>query len=177
MDSILKYLSDNYIYVSGAGLIIIIILIGFLASKRKGRKEKKGEEKETMVNINDVQTGGLGQVVDNLKKEEVKPVEVTTPVQNPSFVAKEPVIPLVNEAKPVEPTLSTTTPPILSSVKSDDRFEKTEVMDFSDVNGYKQELKKENSSSVNSFAPGSSQYTNDSILNGEETNNPNKPLQ
>jgi hypothetical protein len=180
MNDILNFLSDNYIYVSGVGLIIIIILIGFLASKRKARKVGKDESKETMVNINDVQTGGINQVADSLKKEEEKPVEVTptVPVQDALVVEQEPVVPVMNQTNMEQPTLDpnpTINPafenknPFQTPINDGSQFEKTEVMDFSDINGFNQNTA--NSNEPVSFTPDASQTNNDNMLNGEETVN------
>ncbi|MDD2202855.1 MAG: hypothetical protein PHT75_03640 [Bacilli bacterium] len=70
------FLEDYYVYVIGVGLIIVLMLIGFLASSKKSRKESG--EGETMANINDVNTGSINDVANTLQNDNMQPVDVVT---------------------------------------------------------------------------------------------------
>jgi hypothetical protein len=70
------FLEDYYVYVVGAGLIIVLMLIGFLASSRKSRKETNDGEK--MANINDVNTGSIDDVANTIQNDNMQPVDVVT---------------------------------------------------------------------------------------------------
>ena len=44
LNDILVFLEDNYVYVVGVGIAIVLILIGFLVSRKKGNKNTKIKE-------------------------------------------------------------------------------------------------------------------------------------
>jgi len=97
-NNIVIFLEDYYLYVVGAGLILILILIGFLSNKSKERKAKSQEEPS--INISDVNIGNTNSVVSPLSENNIKPVDVV------SFSASEitPVTEVVAASK--EPTFS-----------------------------------------------------------------------
>lgn len=164
MDNIINFVMDNIIYVAGIGLILIIILIGFISSRRK-KKNNGGEEKNTMANLNEVSTGEISQVADVVKQNEMKPVDVA-PVVGPTTDALKvevgPVTPVIadttrpiEELSPVAPVVNPTTVPLPQD--NSEKFDKTEVIDFSDINGPKA------NPTVNN-----TEVVGDNMLNGEE---------
>jgi hypothetical protein len=164
MDQVIKFLEDNYFYVAGIGLIIIVILIGFLSSRHKAKKQEEGEE--PMANLNEVNTGEIHQVADTIKQNEMKPVDVAPmPTTDALKVDTEPVAPVMEEAKPI------VTPPV-SPVNNNVVSDKTEVIDLSGINGTP--VPNNTVEPVNNaFAPNTTQVPSDGgILNGEETITP-----
>lgn len=83
MDEILNFLNENYLYVTGIGLVLVFILIGFLASKKGSQgKNKEGE----MVNIDDVETGEINQVASEIEQTQVDFNEQLVSGQNQRLV-------------------------------------------------------------------------------------------
>jgi hypothetical protein len=123
-NEVVIFLEDNYVYVIGVGLIIILMLIGLLASRRKARKNAK--EEEPMANINEVNTGSINDVANTLQSDVMQPVDVVTFPENNEPIVKEvtpqpiapevpstpvynsvniePITPIVNEPSFVNPT-------------------------------------------------------------------------
>ena len=75
-NEVVIFLEENYVYVIGVGLIIILMLVGFLASRKKAVKEN--HQGEAMVNINDVNTGSISDVANTLQSNVMQPVDVVT---------------------------------------------------------------------------------------------------
>lgn len=75
-NEIVIFLEEYYVYAISVGLIIILMLIGFLASKRKARKNHAADE--SMANINDVTTGSINDVANALQSDVMQPVDVVT---------------------------------------------------------------------------------------------------
>lgn len=187
MNTIIDFLTKYYFYVVGTGLILIIMLIGFLASKHKnGSKTGPGEGSDTMVNINDVSTGSMNEVAANLKQNEMKPLDVTAnpaptpvlPTHDALNIEKEPMIPVSEEVIPINETVSQnnvieTLP--LESKPIDNDMENTEIIDFQELNRSSAPVSSVAQEPIEehfSFGPTNSTSPNDDILNGEETNTP-----
>jgi len=229
-NEVVIFLEEYYVYVIGVGLIIILMLIGLLASKRKARKEAHAEG--TMANINDVNTGNINDVADTLQNNVMQPVDVVTfPESNAPAVSEETIAPSTPEvastpavesvvaepvapiatpisnvatpinnvvtpvsdvatpvspiATPVEPltnnTDTVTVKPIVEEAKpltevkpvDEDKFDKTEIIDFSSLEPVKPVEEPAKPADVNptNFTPfvvDKSQFndsTDDSILN------------
>ncbi|MGI6329410.1 MAG: hypothetical protein ACOXZR_00930 [Bacilli bacterium] len=93
MDEILIFLSENYFYVIGIGLVLIFILIGFLSSRKGAKNKNQNIEQETMANINEVNTGEIDQVAEQLNKQNEGNVERISEVEEDAFkVNEEPAI-------------------------------------------------------------------------------------
>jgi hypothetical protein len=105
-NEVVIFLEDNYVYVIGVGLIIILMLIGLLASRRKARKNAK--EEEPMANINEVNTGSINDVANTLQSDVMQPVDVVTFPENNEPIVKE-VTP-----QPIAPEVPST--PVYNSV-------------------------------------------------------------
>lgn len=106
MESITTFLTTNYVYVIGGGLILLIMLIGLVA----GKSRKKVVKEEKTVDFKDVNTGSITDVVDVNAQPAVAPVEVAqvaTPVEaSPVIEIEQPTI-----AMPiVDPIMEPTTP-------------------------------------------------------------------
>jgi type II secretory pathway pseudopilin PulG len=158
-DNAVIFLEEYYVYVIGVGLIIILMLIGFLASRRKARKDNN--QSDSMANINEVNTGSIHDVASTLQSNNVTSVtdvklpdnnavvtpqpvaasgeetEVleTAPVANDSNSFVNPVMPEVEQN--VSPVSDNNNPasPFTEEAKADneDKFNKTEVIDFSSL--------------------------------------------
>lgn len=119
-NEVVIFLEEYYVYVIGVGLIIILMLIGLLASKRKARKEAKAEG--TMANINDVNTGSINDVADTLQSNVMQPVDVVTfPENNASAVSEEtatPSTPEVASTPVVEPVVTEPVAPIATPISN-----------------------------------------------------------
>lgn len=77
LNQVVSFLEEYYVYVIGVGLIIILMLIGFLSSKKKGKN--KADKNETMVNINEVNTGSISDVASTLQNNNgMQPIDVVT---------------------------------------------------------------------------------------------------
>lgn len=208
-NEVVIFLEEYYVYVIGVGLILVLMLVGLLASKRKARKETKSED--SMANINDVNTGSINDVANTLQSDVMQPVDVVTFLEEkPSVISNESVAPIVPEAVPtssmwaeasepiapiVAPTNSTpfvatpivapvsstmvatpvasgivnedinTVKPIIKEIKpvDVDRFDKTEIIDFSSIEPAKPV-------DFKPFIIDKSQYADtDNILNGENS--------
>jgi|LSQX01.2.fsa_nt_gb type II secretory pathway pseudopilin PulG len=212
LSEIVVFLEEYYVYVIGVGLIIVLMLIGFLASKRKAKKASK--EDETMANINDVDTGSIDEVADTLQNDIMQPVDVIDfVVDNSPIIKEEPVnvnfaeeqqmeIPS-NENPEVIPTTPINTEPITTPINNsfnnsepvvedfliddtdiikpivaeenvveaitpieEDKFDKTEVIDFQTLEPEKPVEPDLNN--INPFVVDRSQYADSGdILNGE----------
>lgn len=215
-NGVVIFLEEYYVYVVGAGLIIILMLIGLLASSRKARKASKDEE--PMANINDVNTGSINDVANNLQSDIMQPIDVVTfPEENSTVTNNEPIVSGLTDTVPTAPTdiiafepiaqpevtaTQTVAPsvvpvssmpdiatPIVNEVITNDavtvkpiveetsaleeikpvdeeRFDKTEIIDFSELEPLQSTEVKPNEFS--SFVVDKSQYSDDdSILNGE----------
>lgn len=107
-NEIVSFLEEYYVYAIGVGLIIILMLIGLLASRRKARKNAKNEG--TMANINDVNTGSINDVANTLQSNVMQPVDVvTSPVNAAPVVNEQPAVSnMMNEvpASPVTPEVT-----------------------------------------------------------------------
>lgn len=159
-DSFVLFLDENYVYVIGVGLIIILMLIGFLASRKKTKKQPTNTG-EQMANINDVNTGSINDVASNLQNDSTQLANVEPFPATIDPVAQQPVTPTVSEpviSEPTSPSVSsfpepapspatpTVTPevtPVVAPTPNDevnvvtppaeDKFQKTEVIDFSSL--------------------------------------------
>ena len=159
-NNIVIFLEDYYLYVVGAGLIIILMLIGFLSSKSKERKAKVQEEPS--INIKDVNIDSPSSVISPLPENTIKPVDVVSfsvpeiepvdeiktieePVFTPIRIEEEAVDSMTKET-PVFTMLSDSTDsnfatietPVLEEIKpleleptKEEDLDKTEVFDFS----------------------------------------------
>lgn len=74
--NIVIFLEDYYLYVVGAGLILVLILIGFLSSKSKERKAKTQEEPS--INIKDVNIYNTDSNISPLPENNIKPIDVVS---------------------------------------------------------------------------------------------------
>lgn len=153
MDQIVSFLETNYFYVVGAGLILIIIIIGALVSSKKAKKAKEVDQNPPMANINDVQTGEINQVSDELKQKEVQPVEVAPMAPEVATEVPEPAA----VSEPVDTAMEISSFPEATIKSPEEKFEKTEVIDFSGLDNKQ----------TDSFVADTSQYGS-SMLNGEE---------
>ncbi|HHX16659.1 MAG TPA: hypothetical protein GX725_01925 [Mollicutes bacterium] len=97
LDEVVLFLEDNYVYVIGVGLIIILMLIGFLASRKKGRKVAK--ENEGMVNFNEVNTGSINDVANTIQSDVMQPIDIASFPQNETAV--QPDAPQFEQAAPM----------------------------------------------------------------------------
>jgi len=79
-DEVVLFLEENYVYVIGIGLIIILMLIGFLASRRKNKKTAR--QNEGMANINEVSTGSINDVANTLQSDVIQPVDIVSFPEN-----------------------------------------------------------------------------------------------
>ncbi len=103
LDEVVIFLEEYYVYVIGVGLIIILMLIGLIASRRKARKATNAEDK--MANINDVSTGSINDVANTLQNNNMQPVDtVMAPVNNaPMADTGQPVANDVMNEVPISP--------------------------------------------------------------------------
>jgi hypothetical protein len=111
LNQVVSFLEEYYVYVIGVGLIIILMLIGFLSSKKKDKN--KVDKNETMVNINEVNTGSISDVASTLQGVNVmQPIDVVTfnnesaPVTEVAPEADDEVLEVLDTAPiatPVEP--------------------------------------------------------------------------
>jgi hypothetical protein len=218
MEEIFELLNEYYLYVIGVGLVLIFILIGFLSSKKTGNKKDENAKEEPMANINEVKTGEINQVAENLEQEKIEPVNIEAmPTSDALFVDEGPVVPVIGEVQPVpgaadnQPETSeeirfvTPNKPEDAEVPVDnatanselfagidatnevetaiprpeetmvpdeiERFNKTEVIDFSNIDlGQPTEVKPTAPDYVSYVPEGSQPDVADNILNGEETN-------
>lgn len=157
MDTIVSFLEENYFYVAGIGLIIIIMLIGLISSSRKARKAKALNNSDQMANIDEVKTGGIDQVAEQFKGTEVESADVAS-----ISVESEPVVEPVQEdlMQPMS-SINASSFPESTATNEEDRFAKTEIIDFS-------AMSEKSDPTPTPFASDSTKY-NDSLLNGEET--------
>lgn len=105
MDTIIEFLNDtfgdNYVYVLGIGAIVLFMLIGFLASRKGSKKKEDTNKEEPMANINEINTGEINQVAENLQQQKVEPVDIASaPTSDALVVDKEPVVPVNQEVVP-----------------------------------------------------------------------------
>lgn len=125
-NEIVIFLEEYYVYAISVGLIIVLMLIGFLASKRKTRKSQSTDE--SMANINDVTTGSINDVANVLQSDVMQPVDVVTFVEDTNVAQNNDatsntetvdVVPAaVVESPTIEPVAPVVTP--VSSITNDD---------------------------------------------------------
>lgn len=159
-NNIVIFLEDYYLYVVGAGLIIILMLIGFLSSKSKERKAKVQEEPS--INIKDVNIDSPSSVISPLPENTIKPVDVVSfsapeiepvdeiktieePVFTPIRIEEEAVDSMTKEtpvfamsSDSTDINFATIETPVLEEIKpleleptKEEDLDKTEVFDFS----------------------------------------------
>ena len=73
------------------------MLIGFLASRKKGRKVAK--ENEGMVNFNEVNTGSINDVANTIQSDVMQPIDIASFPQNETAV--QPDAPQFEQAAPM----------------------------------------------------------------------------
>jgi hypothetical protein len=146
-DNAVIFLEEYYVYVIGVGLIIILMLIGFLASRHK---VKKDNHNGTMANINEVTTGSINDVANTIQGNNIEPVDVTTlsndvPVSSSQVTSNDETEVLETGSvtntdsfsntnmQNVEPANNDIATSPIEEVKpnDEDNFNKTEVIDFS----------------------------------------------
>lgn len=119
-NEVVIFLEDYYVYVIGVGLIVILMLIGLLASKRKAKKAAK--DNESMANINDVNTGSIKDVADTLQNNVMQPVDVVNFAGDNAPVASEenvtPSTPEVASTPAVESAVAEPVAPIATPISS-----------------------------------------------------------
>jgi hypothetical protein len=206
LNNVVIFLEEYYVYVIGVGLIIILMLIGLLTSKKKAKKSTT--DGSTMANINDVNTGSINDVANtiqgnttqpvaepatvgndviqpNVQSNNMQPIDVVTfpestiPVASEQSLAPETTTEVIETLDPSTDDVSTTTDTVITpapeEVKpvAEDRFDKTEVIDFSSL-GSSEHVTDIKASSANPFVVDNSLY-DDSILNGESSSTTNEP--
>lgn len=105
MNEIMEFLSANYLYVMGIGLVLVFILIGFLVSKKEDAQKRK-KDQAGMADLNEVSGGEINQVASNLEQqnketaigEEVNFNDQLVNGQNQQPISETPV-------KPAEPSV------------------------------------------------------------------------
>lgn len=97
-NEIVIFLEEYYVYVIGVGLILVLMLVGLLASRKKA---KKGDQNnETMANINEVKTGSINDVAATVQNDVMQPTDVVTfSEEKPSETTEQPA----NASIPTEP--------------------------------------------------------------------------
>lgn len=113
-DKVVIFLEEYYVYVIGVGLIIILMLIGLIASRRKARKGAATEDK--MANINDVSTGSINDVANTLQNSNMQPVDVVTAPTNDTQMVNTGQ-PMTNDTQVVPPIQ-----PVANDVMSENPF-------------------------------------------------------
>ncbi|MFA5407484.1 MAG: hypothetical protein WC343_01785 [Bacilli bacterium] len=175
LNAVVLFLEEYYVYVVGAGLIIVLMLIGLLTSKRKARKNAKADE--AMANINDISTGSINDVASVIQSNTIQPVDITNlPDETVKPVAADPVAPI---ATPISNPINVANTgvidtPINNTIKEEpikidnEDFDKTEIIDFSSFNtGKPVEPKVDN---FTPFVTDKSQNNGENdILNGEDS--------
>ena len=73
LDQIVVFLGENYVYVIGVSLVLILMILGLIVSKKRAGKEK---ETEQMANINEVETGDIKEVANTIQNNVVPPVDM-----------------------------------------------------------------------------------------------------
>jgi hypothetical protein len=158
-DNAVIFLEEYYVYVIGVGLIIILMLIGFLASRRKAKKDNN--QNGSMANINEVNTGSISDVASTLQSNNVTSVTDVKLPDNNAVVTPQSVVTNTEETEvletapaaddinsfvnPVMPVVEQNVSPVIdnsSSVSpfteetkndSEEKFNKTEIIDFSSL--------------------------------------------
>lgn len=119
-NEIVIFLEEYYVYVIGVGLILVLMLVGLLASRKKAKKGAQNEE--PMANINEVNTGSINDVADTVQNDAMQPTNVVTfPEDNSSDTMEKPAdVPTTIEPQAApEVAPSPVAEPIITQVSND----------------------------------------------------------